>query len=97
MGSVSETADGGGAASVASATPQARERHRELSEEVEDARWRYYVLDDPTLADADFDARLRELEDASRCRDALMHLLATADDGVTITYASGGFSTEEID
>ena len=40
----------------------ARERHAALSEEVDDARWRYYVLDDPTLSDADFDVRLRELE-----------------------------------
>jgi DNA ligase (NAD+) len=47
---------------VAAATPEARERHRELSEQVDDARWRYYVLDDPTLSDADFDVRLRELE-----------------------------------
>src|SRR4051794_1385205 len=45
-----------------SATPEAKERHRELSEEVDDARWRYYVLDQPTLSDADFDHRLRELE-----------------------------------
>jgi DNA ligase (NAD+) len=45
-----------------SATPEAKERHRALSEEIEDARWRYYVLDDPTLDDADFDHRLRELE-----------------------------------
>jgi DNA ligase (NAD+) len=45
-----------------SATPEAKERHRALSEEVEDARWRYYVLDQPTLSDADFDHRLRELE-----------------------------------
>jgi DNA ligase (NAD+) len=45
-----------------SATPEAKERHRRLSEEIEDARWRYYVLDDPTLSDADFDHRLRELE-----------------------------------
>jgi DNA ligase (NAD+) len=47
---------------VATATAEARERHRELSEQVEDARWRYYVLDTPTLSDADFDVRLRELE-----------------------------------
>ncbi|KRF15715.1 NAD-dependent DNA ligase LigA [Nocardioides sp. Soil796] len=47
---------------VSSATPEARDRHRLLSEQVEDARWRYYVLDDPTLSDADFDVRLRELE-----------------------------------
>ncbi len=45
-----------------SASPEAKERHRQLSEEIEDARWRYYVLDDPTLSDADFDVRLRELE-----------------------------------
>jgi DNA ligase (NAD+) len=45
-----------------SATPEARDRHRQLSEDVEDARWRYYVLDDPTLDDADFDRRMRELE-----------------------------------
>ncbi|MGL5824413.1 MAG: NAD-dependent DNA ligase LigA [Nocardioides sp.] len=40
---------------------QARLRHQQLAEEVEDARWRYYVLDAPTLSDADFDERLREL------------------------------------
>jgi DNA ligase (NAD+) len=49
-------------AAVATAPPEARERHRELSEQVDDARWRYYVLDDPTLSDSDFDVRLRELE-----------------------------------
>ena len=44
------------------ATPAAREEHQRLSEEIEEARWRYYVLDDPTLDDADFDRRLRRLE-----------------------------------
>lgn len=44
------------------ATPEAREEHQRISEEVEEARWRYYVLDDPTLDDADFDRRLRRLE-----------------------------------
>ncbi|MDO9377948.1 MAG: NAD-dependent DNA ligase LigA [Nocardioidaceae bacterium] len=39
-----------------------RRRHRLLAEEVEDARHRYYVLDEPTLSDADFDVRMRELE-----------------------------------
>ena len=39
-----------------------RQEHRVLVEEVEDARWRYYVLDDPTLSDADFDVRMRRLE-----------------------------------
>lgn len=44
------------------ATPEAREEHARLAEEVEEARWRYYVLDDPTLSDADFDRRMRRLE-----------------------------------
>jgi len=44
------------------ASAEAKERHQLLSEEIEEARWRYYVLDDPTLSDADFDQRLRELE-----------------------------------
>ena len=45
-----------------SATPEAKERHRALSEEIEDARWRYFVLDDPTLDDAAYDRRLRVLQ-----------------------------------
>jgi DNA ligase (NAD+) len=47
---------------VEPAPPEVRERHQELSERIEDARWRYYVLDDPTLSDADFDVAMRELE-----------------------------------
>ena len=42
---------------------EARDEHARIAEEVEDARWRYYVLDDPTLADADFDQRMRRLEE----------------------------------
>ncbi|WP_221633912.1 NAD-dependent DNA ligase LigA [Nocardioides luti] len=40
-----------------------RNEHRLLAEQVEEARWRYYVLDDPTLSDADFDQRMRRLEE----------------------------------
>jgi len=40
----------------------ARTEHAELAEQVDEARFRYYVLDDPTLSDADFDVRLRRLE-----------------------------------
>ena len=32
------------------------------SEQIEDARWRYFVLDDPTLDDADYDQRMRRLQ-----------------------------------
>ena len=45
------------------ATPEAREEHQLLAEEIEEARWRYYVLDAPTLDDADFDRRMRRLEE----------------------------------
>ena len=50
-------------AEVAEAPPEAREEHRELAEEVEDARWRYYVQDAPTISDAEFDAKMRRLEE----------------------------------
>ncbi|HET7350151.1 MAG TPA: NAD-dependent DNA ligase LigA [Marmoricola sp.] len=40
-----------------------RQEHRALAEEIEEARWRYYVLDDPTLSDADFDRKMRRLEE----------------------------------
>src|SRR5579864_7130565 len=39
------------------------ERARELRREIEEANYRYYVLDDPQLADADYDQLLRELLD----------------------------------
>ncbi|MBB3043547.1 NAD-dependent DNA ligase LigA [Nocardioides soli] len=47
---------------VDAAPADVREEHRLLAEEVEEARWRYYVLDSPTIDDADFDKRLRRLE-----------------------------------
>ena len=51
-----------GTASEAAVPPDAREEHGTLSEQVEEARWRYYVLDSPTLSDADFDAAMTRLE-----------------------------------
>ncbi|MEJ7744864.1 MAG: NAD-dependent DNA ligase LigA [Nocardioidaceae bacterium] len=50
------------ASEVAAATSEARERHKELTEQVEGHRWRYYVMDTPTVSDGEFDALLRELE-----------------------------------
>ena len=41
---------------------EARSEHQEIVEQIEDARWRYFVLDDPTLSDADYDVRLRRLQ-----------------------------------
>ena len=47
---------------VTPVTPEAREQHAAIVQEIEDARWRYFVLDDPTLSDAEYDVRLRELQ-----------------------------------
>jgi len=46
---------------------EASQQHADLSERVNEARWRYYVLDAPTMSDGEFDALMRqliELEDA---------------------------------
>lgn len=51
---------------TATAAPEHKSEHQELAEQIEDARYRYYVLDDPTLSDAEFDRlwrRLVELEE----------------------------------
>jgi DNA ligase (NAD+) len=40
----------------------ARQRHAELSEQLTDAAYRYYIANAPTLSDADYDARMRELQ-----------------------------------
>ncbi|MCM0678639.1 NAD-dependent DNA ligase LigA [Micromonospora phytophila] len=50
------------AAAGAEPTPEARERHATLSRELTEHQYRYYVLDAPTIADAEFDRQLRELE-----------------------------------
>jgi DNA ligase (NAD+) len=39
----------------------ARERHAELVQEISDHAYRYYVLDRPTISDAEYDALMREL------------------------------------
>jgi len=58
----------------AAATPvEARQRHDELSRLVLDARYRYYVLSEPTITDAAFDGALRELEDLEARYPALAH------------------------
>ncbi|WP_433477753.1 NAD-dependent DNA ligase LigA [Spirillospora sp. CA-142024] len=42
---------------------EARQRHLELSEELEAANYRYYILDQPTLTDAEYDRRMREIRE----------------------------------
>jgi DNA ligase (NAD+) len=57
------------------ASPLAAERgrHDELSRIVRDARYRYYVLSDPAMSDASFDAALRELEELEAAHPELAH------------------------
>lgn len=44
------------------ADPELHARWQQLAEEIGEAQFAYYVKDAPTLSDADFDARLTELE-----------------------------------
>jgi len=43
-------------------TPEARERHADLTDQLNDARWRYHVLDQPTISDGAYDQLIRTLE-----------------------------------
>ncbi|MCR3729439.1 DNA ligase (NAD+) [Streptomyces umbrinus] len=50
-------------ASAAGPVPaEAREKHAQLAEQIEEHRFRYYVKDAPVVSDADFDKLLRALE-----------------------------------
>ena len=60
---MSDDVEIGGPAAGSNAWADAQGEHRVLAEEIEEARWRYYVLDDPTLSDAEFDRKLRRLEE----------------------------------
>jgi DNA ligase (NAD+) len=51
--------------------PELRAEHQELCELVDEARWRYYVLDQPTMSDAEFDAAMLRLEDLEAQEPAL--------------------------
>ncbi|MBA3619641.1 MAG: NAD-dependent DNA ligase LigA [Acidothermales bacterium] len=52
-----------GAGAVVDGVPvAARERHAELSRQLDEHSFRYHVLDRPTVADAAYDALLRELQ-----------------------------------
>ena len=47
---------------VRAAPPSARERHAEAARLIDEAQYRYYVLDAPTISDAEYDGLMRELE-----------------------------------
>ncbi|MGB8798935.1 MAG: NAD-dependent DNA ligase LigA [Candidatus Aquilonibacter sp.] len=48
-----------------------RKRAEELRAQIEDANHRYYILDDPAITDAEFDALLRELLDLEEAHPQL--------------------------
>ena len=50
----------------------ARERVAELTKILTDANYRYYVLDDPTMPDFEYDRLLRELEDLEKANPHLL-------------------------
>jgi DNA ligase (NAD+) len=45
------------------ATDAAREEHARLAQQVDEAAYRYYVLDEPTISDAEYDRAMRRLEE----------------------------------
>lgn len=48
------------------ASVQARDEHAELAERIDEARFRYYVSDAPTLSDAEYDRLMRRLEELEK-------------------------------
>ena len=68
-------------------TPSAH-RHAELSQQITDAQFRYYVLDSPTVTDGEFDVLLRELQGLEDSYPALR----TPDSPTQ--KVGGGFATE---
>jgi DNA ligase (NAD+) len=70
--------------------PRAAERAAVLRKQLDDANYRYHVLDDPQLSDADYDALLRELIDLE-----VANPLLRTPDSPTVRVGSaiaGGFS-----
>ena len=49
-----------------------RERVAELTQLLTEANYRYYVLDDPTMPDFEYDHLLRELEDLEKANPELL-------------------------
>ncbi|MEU4221289.1 NAD-dependent DNA ligase LigA [Actinoplanes sp. NPDC026623] len=68
-------------------TSEASARHAALADELRGHQYRYYVLDSPTIADAEFDTLLRELEELEERHPALR----TPDSPTQIV--GGSFST----
>ncbi len=90
---------------------EARQRHAELSGQVTEARHRYYVLDSPTISDAEFDRLLRELEELEESHPelrtpdsptqqvggAVSTLFTPVEHLQRLLSLDNSFSTEELD
>jgi DNA ligase (NAD+) len=50
-------------AGIAEPDEAALARHASLADELNDHRWRYHVLDAPTISDGEYDAKIRELNE----------------------------------
>ncbi len=50
-------------ATVPRTIDEAREEHARISQEIDEDAYRYYVLDAPTSSDAEYDARMRRLQE----------------------------------
>jgi DNA ligase (NAD+) len=48
---------------VAAATEDARDEHARIAQEIDENQYRYYVLDAPTISDAEYDRMMRRLEE----------------------------------
>ena len=76
---------------MTAATPPPEEavvRHGELSRDLEEHAYRYYVLDQPSVSDAEYDALMRELTALEEAYPALL-----TPDSPTQKVAFGGFDT----
>src|SRR5262249_52813656 len=60
-GAGTDPATTGGTSEPAEATPEARQRHAQLSAEITEHNHRYHVLDSPLISDAEYDQLMREL------------------------------------
>jgi DNA ligase (NAD+) len=52
-------------------SPEVRQRHAELSEQLLDASYRYYLANAPTLSDAEYDSWMRELSELEQRHPSL--------------------------
>ncbi|MFI0451606.1 NAD-dependent DNA ligase LigA [Actinomadura sp. 6N118] len=58
--------------SIEGVPTEAAQRHARLSQEIDEANYRYYVLDNPTWTDAEYDRRLRELQELEAAHPELV-------------------------